>query len=463
MNGPRCLRHASRYQIRLNSTTSRHTPILKPPIFDIGRIIDNGQTMQENCFARKLPHVASTVPEILQLNRRRVDHIKNRTPLQLRRNEITKELSKIRNPDRRKQLLAEALSIKPLLATIKDEEDVTGERLNALVSALPNFTHPNVPLVETEVGRIGSLEEKEVVKDHVEIAESLDILDLPAAAKATGHAWYYLKGMGVQLELALVSYAIEMAVMRGWKLVKPPDVVRTEVALACGFRPRDEQGDQIYQLANVTIGETGAEAEGGSLCLAGTAEIPLAAMHVDTTFSENMLPVKCVGVGTAYRAEAGSRGRESKGLYRVHQFTKVELFAWTSVEQSDTMLEEILQLQRDIVEGLGLHARILDMPAHELGNAAYRKYDIEAWMYGRQAWGEITSASNCTDYQSRRLNTRYRGWDGKILHAHTLNGTAMAVPRMIIAILENGLQRDGSVEIPLALRKYIGAEMISRN
>ena len=119
--------------------------------------------------------------------------------------------------------------------------------------------------------------------------------------------------------------------------------------------------------------------------------------------------MKCVGVGTAYRAEAGSRGKESKGLYRVHQFTKVELFAWTSVEQSDMMLDEILQLQRDIVEGLGLHARILDMPAHELGNAAYRKYDIEAWMYGRQAWGEITSASNCTDYQSRRLNTRYRG------------------------------------------------------
>ena len=419
--------------------------------------------MQKNCIARKLPHVASTIPEILQLNRRRVDHIKNRSPLQLRRSEITKELSKIRNPDRRKQLLAEALRIKPLIATIKDEEDVTSERLNTLVSALPNFTHPNVPLVETEVGRIGSLEEKEVVKDHVEITESLDILDLPAAAKATGHAWYYLKGMGVKLELALVSYAIEMAVKRGWKLVKPPDVVRTEVALACGFRPRDEQGDQIYQLSNVTIGETGTEAEGGSLCLAGTAEIPLAAMHVDTTFHEDTLPVKYVGIGTAYRAEAGSRGRESKGLYRVHQFTKVELFAWTSVEQSDTMLEEILQLQRDIVEGLGLYARILDMPAHELGSAAYRKYDIEAWMYGRQAWGEITSASNCTDYQSRRLNTRYRRRDAKVLHAHTLNGTAMAVPRMIIAILESGLQKDGSVEIPLTLRKYMGAEMISRN
>ena len=291
MNRTQCLYHAtilSRYQIRLNSTTSRHTPILKPPIFDIGRIVDNGEAMQENCIARKLPHVASTVPEILQLNKRRVNHIKNRNPLQLRRNEITKELSKTRNPDRRKQLLAEALRIKSLLATIKGEEDVTADRLNTLVSTLPNFAHPNIPVVETEVGRIGSLEEKEVVHDHVEIAESLDILDLPAAAKATGHAWYYLKGMGLQLELALVSYAIEMAAKRGWKLVKPPDVVRTEVALACGFRPRDEQGDQIYQLANVTVGEAGEKTEGGNLCLAGTAEIPLAAMYLDTTFSKDI-------------------------------------------------------------------------------------------------------------------------------------------------------------------------------
>jgi seryl-tRNA synthetase len=163
---------------------------------------------------------------------------------------------------------------------------------------------------------------------------------------------------------------------------------------------------------------------------------------------------------TAYRAEAGSRGKETRGLYRVHQFTKVELFAWTREEQSDAMLAEILELQKAIVEGLGLHARILDMPPHELGNAAYRKYDIEAWMYGRQGWGEITSASNCTDYQSRRLHTRYRRKDASVLFAHTLNGTAMAVPRIIIAILESGLQKDGSVEIPIALRKYLGVDFI---
>jgi seryl-tRNA synthetase len=271
--------------------------------------------------------------------------------------------------------------------------------------------------------------------------------------------------MAVQMELALVSYAIEMAMKKGWKLVKPPDVVRMDVALACGFRPRDKDGDQIYRLSNVTVDESGASVEDGHLCLAGTAEIPLAAMNMETTFDEKDLPIKYVGVGTAYRAEAGSRGRESKGLYRVHQFTKVELFACTRSQDSDEMLNEILDLQKEIVEGLGLHARILDMPAHELGNAAFAKYDIEAWLYGRQAWGEITSASNCTDYQSRRLNTRYRpvGKDAKLQFVHTLNGTAIAVPRMIIAILESGLQEDGTVEIPMALRKFIGADTISRN
>ena len=185
-------------------------------------------------------------------------------------------------------------------------------------------------------------------------------------------------------------------------------------------------------------------------------------MNIEKIFKEDELPVKYVGVGTAYRAEAGSRGKESKGLYRVHQFTKVELFAWTRTEDSDAMLSEILELQKEIVEGLGLHARILDMPPHELGNAAYRKYDIEAWMHGRQGWGEITSASNCTDYQSRRLNTRYRPneKDAKIQFVHTLNGTAMAVPRMIVAILESGVREDGSVEIPMALRKFLGVDCI---
>lgn len=453
----------SSYARRFQSTVPLQAhSILKAPELDFKAIVQNQEALQRNCIARNLPHLADTIPEIVSANSLRLKCIHDRTPLQVRRLNIQKEIQKLRVDNQKARLFTEALEIKSQLAQIKAVEDSATNHLIALMAALPNTLHPDVPSVEQEVGTIGVLRKKETVKDHVEIAESLGLLDLRTAAKATGHAWYYLKGMGVRLEMALVSYAIDMAVKHGWKLVKTPDVVRTEVALACGFRPRDEQGDQIYQLANVAVGDTGVEAEHGSLCLAGTAEIPLAAMHIDSVISETELPLKYVGVGTSYRAEAGSRGKDSKGLYRVHQFTKVELFAWTRQEESDAMLSEILDLQKNIVEGLGLHARILDMPAHELGNAAYRKYDIEAWMYGRRGWGEITSASNCTDYQSRRLHTKYRLLDGRHFHTHTLNGTAMAVPRMIIAILENGLKSDGSVEIPLALQKFIDAEHIKQ-
>jgi len=469
MNRP-CLRLLhQRTQFRCSSTAPNPpTPspiIVRRPTFpNVQQVCENPELTRQNLEARKLAHLEPTIQMISTLNGQRRKCIQDRAPLQGRKAELSKEM-RTKLKDRQARLREEAIDLKARLAPILAREKEIIAQLESLVLPLPNFTHPDVPSTETQVDIIGELKEKIVVKDHIEIAEDLDILDLRAGAKTAGHAWYYLKGMGVQLERALVSYAMDMAVQRGWKLVKPPDVIRTEVAIACGFRPRDEQGDQIYQLSNTAIEESAKDTGTGNLCLAGTAEIPLAAMYMDHVFPENLveeLPVRYVGVGTAYRAEAGNRGRESKGLYRVHQFTKVELFAWTTEETSDAMLGEILQLQKDIVGSLGLHARVLDMPPHELGNAAYRKYDIEAWMYGRQGWGEITSASNCTDYQSRRLNTQYRRRDGKHIFAHTLNGTAMAVPRMIIAILESGLQEDGSVAIPEVLQKYLGAEIISK-
>jgi seryl-tRNA synthetase len=451
---------------RFSTTSARQTTssasLSRLPI---NQVVENQASIRRNCLARNLPSVAASVHEIGTFNDIRLKLLTAYSSLLARRNVISATLPKEIHPFLRQDLLTEAGAIKTNLAQVEEEMQINNEKMAKLLEAIPNEMRPDTPSTETVVGTIGHLQEKSFVKDHVEIAESLDLLDLLAGARTTGHAWYYLKGMAVQLELALVSYAIEVAMRRGWRLVKPPDVIRTEVALACGFRPRDQEGDQIYRISNVTVGESGSSVEEGNLCLAGTAEIPLAAMNMETTVEEKDLPIKYVGVGTAYRAEAGSRGRESKGLYRVHQFTKVELFAWTKAKDSDAMLNEIVELQKEIVDGLGLHARILDMPAHELGNAAYAKYDIEAWLYGRKAWGEITSASNCTDYQSRRLNTRYRpsGKDQKLQYVHTLNGTAVAVPRMIIAILESGLQEDGTVEIPLALRKFIGSDTIRRN
>jgi len=209
---------------------------------------------------------------------------------------------------------------------------------------------------------------------------------------------------------------------------------------ACGFKPRDQNNEQQVYLLD------------GGLCLTGTAEIPLAGWAAHTTFSK--LPIRKVGVSRSYRAEAGARGADTKGLYRVHEFTKVELFAWTTTfEESKKMHQEILALQTEILTELGLCCRVLNMPAYDLGAPAYQKYDIEAWMPGRGNWGEVTSASNCLDYQSRRLHTKYSLPDGSSQYAMTLNGTAVAVPRVIIAILENNYDKNlNRVEIPHVLR-----------
>jgi seryl-tRNA synthetase len=255
--------HPLKQRVRESSTQT--SSILKLPQFKFQEIVDNKQVVEQNCIARNLPSVAATIPDILKLSRKRLDLINLASPLLLRRSALNTQLSSVKAPERRKKLLSEAAPLKTQINALKAERHEIEVALTALCATLPNSTHPETPKREAETGKIGELKEKEVVKDHVEIAESLDLLDLRAGARTTGHAWYYLKGMGAQLELALVSYAVEMATKRGWTLVKPPDVVRSEVALACGFRPRDEEGEQIYQLANVSVNETGSETEGGSL------------------------------------------------------------------------------------------------------------------------------------------------------------------------------------------------------
>ena len=225
----------------------------------------------------------------------------------------------------------------------------------------------------------------------------------------------------------------------------------------CGFQPRGES-TQIYSVA------------GTDLCLTGTAEIPLGGVFMDQILDEKDLPKKMVGFGHCFRTEAGAAGLAGKGLYRVHQFSKVEMFVVCTPEQSEAMHAELLELEKDLFGSLGLHFKVLDMPSEDLGSPAYRKFDLEAWMPGLERYGEISSASNCTDFQSRRLNIRFRpaaageaedggkkkkGDNRRTVFAHTLNATAMAVPRMILAILENFQREDGTVAVPEALRPYI--------
>lgn len=352
----------------------------------------------------------------------------------------------------KKALAKEASEAKQHMKLMELNQRKATAALNSLMELVPNVIHSTVPQGdEVEVVEILNPDRKfKSAVGHYEIGHRLNLLDTKTSANTSGHGWYYLLGQGAQLEQALVAYVLDKARASGWMTVAPPTIIRKSIAHACGFKPRDVGGEkQIYAI------------EDQDHCLAGTAEIPLAAWAANKSFKYTSDPVKVSGVSRSYRAEAGARGADTKGLYRVHEFTKVELFAWTiSPESADAILEDMLAFQKSVVVDLGLKARVLNMPAFELGYPAAKKYDIEAWLPGRGDWGdwgEITSTSNCLDYQSRRLHTTFTMRDAKRVYAQTLNGTALAVPRVIAAICESNYDTHAkTIAVPEVLQKYMG-------
>jgi seryl-tRNA synthetase len=277
----------------------------------------------------------------------------------------------------------------------------------------------------------------------------LGIIDFDAGAKVAGSKFYFLRGDAVLLELGLVRYALDILMEHGYQPTITPDLARDEALVGTGFIPRGPE-TQIYSV------------EDSDLSLIATAEITLAGSLADEIVDEEDLPIRLAGLSHCFRTEAGSHGRASRGLYRVHQFTKVEMFAFTTPEQSEAMHNEMLEIEERIFQGLGLPYRVVDICTGDLGGAAYRKYDLEAWMPGRDDFGEVTSTSNTTDYQARRLRIRSRREEpgGRPRLLHTLNGTALAISRALIALLEVYQQEDGSVTLPKALISHVGKERL---
>ncbi|KAI0518473.1 hypothetical protein F5B22DRAFT_599314 [Xylaria bambusicola] len=381
------------------------------------------------------------------------------------------------------ELLEEARLVKQGLSAIEEDEARLTSEMSDLALAIPNLTSEGTPrgeepevlsyINEPHPFQSASPSSDRIWHSHVHIGSELGILDFAGAATTSGWGWYYLLDEGAQLEQALISYALaSMTRIPGWRQVAPPSIVYSHIAAACGFQPRDQNGEtQVYALAQSASDVARGKPE---LSLAGTAEIPLAGMRADSVFEAAELPSKRVGVSRCYRAEAGARGADTKGLYRVHEFTKVELFAWTAPTEAATqdVFDEMVDAQTEILASLGLHCRVLEMPTADLGASATRKIDIEAFFPSRAAqglndgWGEVTSASVCTDYQTRRLATRLRsagsGSGGKLAYPYTVNGTALAVPRVLAAILENGWdEAQMAVTIPECLRPWMdGKEKI---
>ena len=284
-------------------------------------------------------------------------------------------------------------------------------------------------------------------KDHFELAQMHNLVDFEAGAKVAGSQSFFLKNDAAMLELALVHYALDILKKEGFEIIFTPDLAKSKFYLGTGYLPKGGEA-QIYQIEDSDLG------------LIATAEVALAGYHADEVLDEKDLPIKYAGLSHCFRREAGAYGKYSKGLYRVHQFTKVEMFCYAKPEESNKIHEEILSIEEKIFKGLEIPYRVVEMCAGDLGAQAAKKYDLEAWMPGRGDWGEVTSTSNTTDYQSRNLNIKYRKAGGETEFAHTINGTALATPRAIIAILENYQRKDGTIEVPKALQKYLSFKVI---
>jgi seryl-tRNA synthetase len=346
--------------------------------------------------------------------------------------------------------------LKDEVAALEKELSEAEAALEARLAPIPNLAHPEAPAGGEaefrELRRVGEPTRFSFAAlDHVALGERLGLFDFEAGARVAGQKFFFLRNEAVVLDLALQRFALDLAVRAGFTPYATPDVARRAIVDGLAFSPRGPE-TQIYSLA------------GTDLDLVGTAEITLGGYHADRILDEAELPIRMVGLSHCFRTEAGSAGREGRGLYRVHQFTKVELFALTRPEDSEAMHSELLGIEEEIFRRLEIPYRVIEVAAGDLGAPAWRKFDLEAWMPGRGEtgeWGEVTSTSNCTDYQARRLRIRFRRADAKRNElVHTLNGTAVATSRALIALLENHQRDDGSVQLPAALRPYAGIDRI---
>jgi seryl-tRNA synthetase len=396
---------------------------------------------------------------LLQIEQQRRAKLQEVEDLNRRANELAKSIGKAKDEAERTARKEEGRQLRDAKDAAQTEHDRLETEARAIQAAIPNLTHPQAPVGPGELCNLEVKRGSAAIRtfdfqplDHVALGEKLGLFDFEAGTRTTGHGFYFLKNDAVLLDLALQRYALDVLIAEGFTLTTTPDLARAQILEGIGFNPRGAE-TQIYSIAD------------SELCLVGTAEITLGGMFADQTLTDEQLPLKIAGLSHCFRTEAGAAGKATKGIYRVHQFTKVEMFAYTLPEQSDAMHEDLLRIECKIFDGLGIPYRVIDTATGDLGGPAYRKYDLEAWMPGRGAageWGEVTSTSNCTDYQSRRLNIRYKKKDEKGLRfIHTLNGTAVANCRALIAVIENFQQADGSISVPDVLRPWMGKEKIT--
>lgn len=417
-------------------------------MLDIKFIRDNSELVKKNCENRR---VKVDINKLLNLDIQKREKLQEIEELRAKRNIGSKGKP---TEDEIKQMREVGDKIKSL----EEETTKIDKEFLELMLQVPNLTHKKSPVGNEEDFVV--VEERGVIpnfsfepKDHEEIMINLDLIDFERGAKVSGSKFYFVKNDMVKLNQAMLNYGMEILQKHGYNLIETPDVAKHEILLGAGFNPRGAE-KQIYNLTEE------------NLSLVGTAEITMLGYHADEVLDLTNGPKKYAAMSHCFRTEAGAYGRTSKGLYRVHQFTKLEMFIFCKPEDSEALHEELLSIEKEICDGLEIPYRVIDIPTGDLGGPAFRKFDLEAWMTMKAeggekgGYGEITSTSNCTDYQARRLNIKYKNVKGKNEFVHTLNGTAVVLSRFPIAIIENNQQADGSVMVPKVLQKFVGKNVI---
>ena len=423
-------------------------------MLDLKYVLANVELVQQNCRDRHVsPEILEEIDHVVRLDGEYRIVLRDVEELRRRQNEVAQSTGKEKDPAKRAELVSEGKGLKTTASEKEETLRALEAELKDRLGRVPNMTHPDAPVgsgddANVELRIVGTPRTFSFKpKDHLEIGRALDLIDFETGGKVSGSGFYFLKNDAVMLDLALQQFAMQKLARAGFTPVITPDLARIQILEGIGFNPRGNE-TQVYSVENT------------DLCLVGTAEITLGGMLADTVLEEKDLPRRFVGLSHCFRTEAGAAGRASKGLYRVHQFTKVEMFAFTTPEQSGPLHLELLKMEEEIFQELGIPYRVIDTCTADLGGPAYRKFDLEAWMPGffdGGGFGEVTSTSDCGDYQARRLNIRYKSEGQKgTRFVHTLNGTAVALSRAIIAILENYQREDGLVDVPAVLVPIMG-------
>lgn len=421
-------------------------------MLDIKFIKDNSAAVKKSLEKRGDKEKLAWVDEAVKKQEQWKEVKEENDRLRNKRNVITREINELQKQG--KDIKAAVKEAKELPGKIADSDKKLQElqdRVTFILQRLPNVLHPSVPVGKDdsenkEVRKWGKPKEVEGLKSHGELLEEKNLADFGRAAKVSGTGFYFVKGDLVKLELALINFAADELAKKGFTLIEPPLILR---------RKPYEGVVSLQDFENVMY-----KIEGDDSYLIATSEHPIGAMHINETFDESQLPLKYAGVSSCFRKEIGSHGVDTRGLFRVHQFNKVEQFVFCKPSDSWKIHEELLKNAEELVKKLGIPYRVVNICTGDIGMIAAKKYDIEAWFPRQKKYGEIISCSNCTDYQAVSLNIKYADKEGNKHYVHTLNSTAIATGRMMVAIAENCQNKDGTITVPEALQKYVGKKKI---